>query len=386
MGTWIKRVSSGAALVLGALALVLVWSSSRGANEPTGTEEPASETKTPLAPAQPPREALRYAGKSFDQWCEELRTELKPEARVEAIRALGAFATNGYAAEATKALLESMSGSGRVALTNIDSDLTNQTLPETDRDEIRVLQAGLRLIDRVRTASVPVLTESLSDPHGATRAFALHALGELKEKARPALPHIIKAIGDPSPIVQQEAIRVACDVGTLEAKGLVPALTKAAEKGPADIRSLAVSQLCEGRRWSGKLLPAYAEALTTALLDALKQKRDKAERADIVWWLGRRGLHTPRTLPALLAILNDPRQQDDWEATLEALGSIGPEAEAALPVLRRLRKDSDERIGKKAESAISAIAGQRPSGGPLSDALRELTPVAAPAAASASDK
>lgn len=47
---------------------------------------------------------VRYDGRGFREWHAELMTELKPERRLPAVAALGAFGTNGYAREAAVAL------------------------------------------------------------------------------------------------------------------------------------------------------------------------------------------------------------------------------------------------------------------------------------------
>src|SRR5262249_17314618 len=46
--------------------------------------------------SQRDRSVFRYGGKRFAEWRETLRDDLKPEVRVEAMKALSAFGTNGY--------------------------------------------------------------------------------------------------------------------------------------------------------------------------------------------------------------------------------------------------------------------------------------------------
>ncbi|QDU87271.1 hypothetical protein Pla175_06290 [Pirellulimonas nuda] len=50
--------------------------------------------------------AVLYDGKTFDEWRGLWKQELNPERRIEAVQALGAFASNGYAEEATEAILD----------------------------------------------------------------------------------------------------------------------------------------------------------------------------------------------------------------------------------------------------------------------------------------
>ena len=58
-----------------------------------------------LAQAEPGDE-LRYDGKPFSYWETYPRTELKPERRIDALRAMAAFGSRGYAKEATAVIVE----------------------------------------------------------------------------------------------------------------------------------------------------------------------------------------------------------------------------------------------------------------------------------------
>ena len=64
-----------------------------------GDDLPKQDEKAPR------KDAYRYDGKTFDQWRTAMVTELKPERRVEALVAMKAFGTRGYAKEAVPAIL-----------------------------------------------------------------------------------------------------------------------------------------------------------------------------------------------------------------------------------------------------------------------------------------
>src|SRR5438552_14287964 len=67
----------------------------------------------PAATAQAPavdKEDLRYDGFPYAHWKDSWRKELKPECRVETVRALAAFGTRGYAEEAAGIILEIAKG------------------------------------------------------------------------------------------------------------------------------------------------------------------------------------------------------------------------------------------------------------------------------------
>jgi hypothetical protein len=60
---------------------------------------------TPSALPTPHKSALRYEGKSFDDWRSQWQTELSIDKRIEAVKALAAFGAHGYADEAAETIL-----------------------------------------------------------------------------------------------------------------------------------------------------------------------------------------------------------------------------------------------------------------------------------------
>ena len=51
---------------------------------------------------------LRYGGRTFEEWVAELKDDLSPEHRAEAVKAMSLFATRGHAEAAGEAILEAM--------------------------------------------------------------------------------------------------------------------------------------------------------------------------------------------------------------------------------------------------------------------------------------
>jgi HEAT repeat protein len=72
----------------------------------------------------------------------------------------------------------------------------------------------------------------------------------------------------------------------------------------------------------------FAAALDTCLLQLAKGPRSFRQRA--AWLLARYPEHAERSVPALIAALQDPPAQ---RAAAEALGDLGPVAEPAIPAL-----------------------------------------------------
>ncbi len=154
--------------------------------------------------------------------------------------------------------------------------------------------------------AVPVLIDLLraGDGPGATetRLLAALALGHVGAAAEPAVPALTEALADPSPDVRLAAAEALARVGPA-AKGAVPgmaALLK--EEQPARV----VRALKALRRLPGvnhEAIPAFLEATRHA--DA--EVRENAA---------------------------------------EALGECGPAAREALPALRTLRNDPNEKVRK----------------------------------------
>src|SRR5262249_29174077 len=71
--------------------------------------EKSKPGKAAGAPRAVKKEDLRYDGKPFSYWRHYWPTEQKLEGRIDSLRAMPAFGTNGYAEEATAAIIELIS-------------------------------------------------------------------------------------------------------------------------------------------------------------------------------------------------------------------------------------------------------------------------------------
>src|SRR5207244_8064732 len=126
------------------------------------------------------------------EWRAVLMSDLKPEVRIEAIKALSAFAPNGYGKDAAQAIIEVMRG----------YDIDNP-----DPDDSRLIGEALTAFLKVRSERVPILTDELR--HGKTNArrFAITALQQVRPDAlKAAVPAIIDACKDADASVRYGAI------------------------------------------------------------------------------------------------------------------------------------------------------------------------------------
>ncbi len=141
--------------ILGLLVLVLLVATG-GLVDGTRADEPK---KTPKA--QVDREKFRYDGKPFAYWNEYLKIELKPERRIEALEALGAFGVAGYAKEATTTILEVYKQYAK-----------SKTLSDKDR---KVRDEIYQTIHKIGGEAISTLVSQIKKEHAAELYLALKA-------------------------------------------------------------------------------------------------------------------------------------------------------------------------------------------------------------------
>jgi HEAT repeat protein len=180
----------------------------------------------------------------------------------------------------------------------------------TDR-EAGGISATIAVLQRGGTRAVPVLLEALESDDGQVRLNAALALGALGNEAVPAL---VGALENGSPVVRVGAARALQRMG-----------------------------------------PGAAEAIP-ALGRALRDSEPLVVRMAI-GALGRAG---KESVPILIDIFQSPQNPKDVRlAALEALGNLGADAAAAVPVLLKASEEEDDPIGERAGEAVKKIEAAR---------------------------
>jgi beta-lactamase regulating signal transducer with metallopeptidase domain len=199
----------------------------RAEGEKTGSSVAVSEMAEPAPEAKTPpiaREALRYDGKSFDQWYTELKTELKTERRTEAIRAFTEFGRRGYGKEATQAILEVMRDySVRITGGSSPKDLLKDA----------ALAAFVGQNDATGETepiapeqSVPILINELKEGNENSRYFALYALASIGSGAKAAIPALM-ALSNSKPVDETTGLAIQGIVGADETGEHIVSLLRA---------------------------------------------------------------------------------------------------------------------------------------------------------------
>jgi HEAT repeat protein len=353
-------------------------------------EEAKRETGKETHPPPARREALRYDGKSFDEWAEDLRTELKPERRIEAITALAAFGVNGYGREAASTIVALCKPQDPKAT---DDDPDTQALLVKAAEALRRIggaEASPVLVDSVKDLNVAVrrfavvmlATAFNQVPASATAALVRAALDEDKEVRRGAVIALVKTEGDRS-LLQ----RTLTEVGLTRrfVKSLIGIL-----EGPEDGKYGGLDRLAAATILDG--VGPKAKAAVPVLLRLLKEpappptapREEAGPKAKVAELLRlRKEPDSPPTTP-------EPLQRGAGEhplirqAAAAALGGIGAQPEQVVPALVEALKDEDADMrgvaarsiglfGAEAKSAVPALlaAFNAPPGrnsGPLPDA------------------
>jgi len=393
MNRWMSPLSVGRATALATLVLglALALGSFRArAIETTHKEDPTPDPAARALPqedgvnpmalggaaaplAKEKKESLTYGGKSFAEWRAVLTSDLKPEVRTEAIKALSAFGTNGYGKEAAEAIIEAMRG--------YDIELSHQY------DE-HVISEARSAFGKIGSEGRAALVSELKHGKKNGRRFAIVALTEMHIRAKPAVPAVIEAFGDEDLFIRSHALNHVFDIDS-NPKSLVPATIAALQHADPETRRLAALLLARSPYHARSAVPALlaalrdddsqvrqgavaavqviyataeeavpvhatAEKTVPALITALKD-RDLSVRILVRGVLGSLGAEAKEAVPALSASFKESNR-DEWASIALALGNIGPAAKEAMPILADcLRRES---IGNEASAAIQKALGQ----------------------------
>jgi hypothetical protein len=358
----------------------------------------------------PPRTALRYDGRSFQQWKAELTTELMPERRAEAIRAFTAFAAHGYGKEATQAIVEVMrlydvttirpdKPIGRLKQAAIDA-FTPRTADRSDWDAIDPDDA------------VPVLVDELD--HGTTngRLFACRVLELLGTEAKPALDSLAWVVLTHNDARVRQSASVALAHADDQGKSIASVIRHLALKCDgrvlgAMLRNVPfVAHERSGLAYGGagygyeatgygygeaqppSLLTEKSKIVLQALVQALDAEDDSVRRA-VLPAIAQFGHAANQAAPRLLKLFDQADQRQDQvyiggvlsvigsqseevvprltklygqvegpgrASVAQALGRFGPEAKESIPVLRKSLDDKSRPVRTAVRRALALIS------------------------------
>jgi hypothetical protein len=358
--------------VLGISATLIACHSWAGAQPPTTNPAPqnAADNNDLRADDKKPaveRESLRYAGKRFEYWQLELRTDIKPEVRTEAIKAVGAFGINGYGDEATATILEVVRNYNEL---HCDADeakmlkVAHETLAHMGaavlpaltkeyeggkKNQRHFVVQTLRLMTD-ETDIIPLLIRAAKDKDAIVRHDAVALLGLVDAKAKGVMAAVIEALADTDTNTRRAAVYSLRGFGPA-AKEAVPALSEVIRKdSSASLREQAVLTLFELRPDPSTLIPL--------LVTFIDQDRDRPTSDTVSFFIQSRGPSDKDFVRPLLDALKNPDSSLKVRmAIVAAFANMGPTAKAAAPALRDIvdDKDAPQRLRDAAGQALRKI-------------------------------
>jgi HEAT repeat protein len=209
-------------------------------------------------------------------------------------------------------------------------------------------------------AAVPDLIEAMKDGDPLVRLRAIHSLGQIGEKAAPAVLALVGSLAEKGDVVdlssEDSPSIQAADGGRIRkwsawslgeigesARPSVPALIHSLEDPNPAVREAAAEALGQLAGFD----PAAVAALTRALRDRFDPTLAEAAAASLATMQS-------QGIPVLIEEL----RSDDPDARVLAANSfrsMGDEAKAALPALRLVSDDPDSALRQAATQAIKQI-------------------------------
>jgi beta-lactamase regulating signal transducer with metallopeptidase domain len=365
------------ALGLGSLRVRGVGAPAAMADEPRANA--AALPKEDEAPAQA-KPVLRYADKTLLEWRTTLATDLSPQVRAEAIKALGAFGANGHATEAIRDIVQ--------VIRKLPVDY--RSVRAEFRDDQKVLDAASEAVRRMGLDAAPALVDELKKGNPNSRSFVAMVFGSepFRQDLDRVTPALVVALRDENASVRYQALGSIQVRRVRHVKGLGQGLAASLQDRDQSIRWSAVERLAEcgpdvpeaiaalllalknddpgtRRLAAGKLgsLKPPGSEVVPALVEAL-QDQDRNVRVSAASALAEIRRDAKVAVPALLKLIGT-WSQDSEGFIHQALGAYGAEAKEAVPAMIQFLK---ERPPEQAWSVLRAL-------GEMGPAAREAVPV-----------
>ncbi len=296
----------------------------------------------PLRPAETGKSALRYDGKSFDEWRDLWKNELSTTKRTDAIKALAAFARAGYGKEATKTILD-VAGEYDFNMMSNDAEgklktaVLKELIPDSGSDELAKLW-------------LPDLAARLKEDPDKWTGPTWNLMGRFRTDD-PRLRAIVESlVANDSPDVRSTALSAlirstkSFEDGRISFGDQTHKLMTDALKSSEPIMVHAVLEHLYHYPQPGRPGEALKPTLIfqPELVPLLFHDDENLQQRV-------RGLFhiiDPKDAPKVVEQLTAELQDQTPErrlAAIRAIGAIGPKAEAALPSLKELVNSSSDK-------------------------------------------
>jgi hypothetical protein len=289
------------------------------------------------------KSALRYDGKTFDEWRTAWQTELSNEKRLEAVKALAAFGARGYGAEAAETILE------------VAAEYDVGLIVGSETPEVRLMQAVVDGLTNKVPASEwrPLLRKRFDADPEKWQWLAIRTLHEVKptdeNEKKETQDFLLKLARNDDSGLSSDAVSALVK--------LDPALENdqtrqhVIERLNSD-QFHVVLGIISGLSWA----PQYPPELTDLLLHGSPQQQKLIRQALHRAAAFRAGLVL---VDSLVAVLEDESKAGDHLAAIRALAALGQAAQQAeskpLDVLQAIVNNGNAELQIAAAFAIGQI-------------------------------
>jgi HEAT repeat protein len=210
-----------------------------------------------------------------------------------------------------------------------------------------VLGPGLRQV-------LPALTTALVDRDPQVRLAAAEALEMYGPLGIPAIPQLVRALGDRNLFVRWVSARTLGKLAPNQPELVVPGLVALLPVGEdLDVRLTAMAALENyGTTSPQPISPALRDAVPALARAAVTG--DSKARVAAIRALAAVGIEAAPAVPSLAKALSDPHS-DVRQMAAQVLGRLGPAAKAATPDLLKALRDSDPQVRGFAGGALLRI-------------------------------
>jgi HEAT repeat protein len=240
------------------------------------------------------------------------------------------------------------------ALMELGSDAVGLLIKTLKSDSASTRAYAARFLGEIRMDArdaVPALHEALRDPDENVRRWAAKSLGKYAGEAKEAVPSLAKILDGPDSYFDL-GLAVAEALGEIgpQAEAAIPSLVQELDHPNLRVRISCTNALREiGPAASNQLTEAGVPALISAL-----ESHDPTVRRNAAICLGTMGPQAEAAIPALIDALGKGSAcESAW-----ALGEIGPTGKTAVRALTKSLESDDLGLPKHAYQALAKITGR----------------------------
>ena len=191
-----------------------------------------------------------------------------------------------------------------------------------------------------------IIARGLRDPLVANRLAAVEFLESLEDAAKPAIPVLVEALGDPNRFIRWAAARALGKMGPERTGLVVPAVATLLRDRDVDVAKQAA--------WTLQVYGDKAVAAVPALAQAAALGDPEVCIAAMTSLSTMSPAVAAPAVPALITAVAN-RDYDVRKAAAETLGKIGSRAREAVPALRVALRDDNASVRRAASDAILSI-------------------------------